>query len=187
MLPFCRLESIPLPSLNINVEGLRRQYIIENKGLIYYDLDQNTKDTLKKIYLPENLIKDFDVVLMYINSDYILPHVDSDTKCVINLYLNSDDGVTYFYEIINDNPKKIYGQTDGYIYSEEDLKEVGSFKAKNLESWLLDVTKVHGVKNLENKSMKRLAYSFVSNLDYSYVYRILKNLSIIFSSENKSK
>lgn len=169
MLPAYKLPNIDLPPLKIQITGVRREYKVDSKGLVYYNLDDQTKSTLLELFIPEKCRRDFDVVLMHIFSDNVLPHIDSDTQTVVNLYLCPEDGITYFYDVINDEPIKINGQTDGVVYDEKNLREIFSFQAGLMERWILNVKKVHSVKHPENKFMNRLAYSFVTEIPFNDV------------------
>ena len=103
----------------------------------------------RKIYgvLPERYWKDFHLTVMTIDC-IIPPHTDTEIITSINFYLQTEGCTTTFYKTKVDTPKtaQVENQTDGHIYFEEDLEEVGSFVAKDYEVWLLDVSQIHGVK-----------------------------------------
>ena len=63
-------------------------------------------------------------------------------------------------------------QTNGHIYSEDDLNEVGSFVAKDYEIWLLDVSQIHGVKGEFNLRKAITLGTFVHK--YEDVIEMLK-------------
>ena len=53
---------------------------------------------------------------------FILPHIDSGGKSVINFYVETDKCLTQFYEIKKGSkPFQIDNQTDGCVYDVKDL------------------------------------------------------------------
>lgn len=104
---------------------------------------------VEKIYsiLPRRYWQDFHLTIMTIDC-IIPPHTDTEIVTSINFYLQTEGCRTVFYKPKGDDLKtvQVKNQTNGHIYFEEDLDEVDSFIAKDFEIWLLDVTKIHGVK-----------------------------------------
>ena len=113
-------------------------------------------------------------------NDIVPPHTDSGINSTINIYLDTGDCTTQFYEFGTDNPKtkQVGGQSDGFIYDENDLIKTNSFNAKPYEAWLLDVTKPHSVK--PGKDFKeRTAIAISSTLCYDKVKFMLENRGLI--------
>jgi hypothetical protein len=133
----------------------------EFKGIEYFDVHFDTKNIYEII--PKKYQKDFCITLMKINTE-VPPHTDTGIKVTINLYYKTGDNVTTFYKL-KDSARKyqIDNQTNGYIYLEDDLEQTGSFRAKNYESWILDVSQPHSVKGFGD----RVALSLATNT-YSY-------------------
>jgi len=117
----------------------------ETKGIFYNKIWTPDEENYFKI-IPERYRKDFHLNIMAINHA-IPPHTDTEIITTVNFYFETGGARTIFYDVITDNPRKtqIENQTDGFIFYEEDLKEVSSFVAKDHEVWVLDVKKVHSV------------------------------------------
>jgi hypothetical protein len=142
----------------------------EFKGIEYFDISiADTKDLYKII--PAQYREDFCATLMKINTE-VPPHTDTGIKVTINLYYNTNDCVTTFYKFKDVARKyQIDNQTNGYIYLEDDLQQTGSFRAKNYESWILDVSQPHSVKG----GGDRVALSLATN---TYNYEQVCNMLI---------
>lgn len=115
------------------------------KGIDYKKVWSPESEKVYK-FLPERYWDDFHLTIMTIDC-IIPPHTDTEIVTSINFYLQTESCKTTFYQTKNDTPKtiQIKNQTDGHIYFEEDLIEIGSFVAKDMEIWVLDVSKIHGV------------------------------------------
>ena len=129
----------------------------------------------EKIYgfLPKKYWPDFHLTIMTIDC-IIPPHTDTEIITSINFYLQTEGCKTTFYTPKVSLPKttQIENQTNGHIFFEEDLTEIGSFIAKDFEVWVLDVSKIHGV-NGEFKLRKALTLgTFVHK--YEDVIKMLK-------------
>jgi len=97
--------------------------------------------------LPEQYWNDFHLTVMTINCR-IPPHTDTEIVSTINFYVETQNCRTVFYRQLVDNPHtfQIENQTDGFIYNEAELEEVGSFVATPGDVWLLDVKQIHSVE-----------------------------------------
>jgi hypothetical protein len=82
-------------------------------------------------------------------SGLVTPHIDGGRDTVsLNYYLDVESGdETIYYKKKNDNVLP-YPNTNSYNIN--DLDEVGRFSAKPLETWLMDVTKIHGILKLND-------------------------------------
>lgn len=100
-------------------------------------------------------------------SGSIVPHTDSGAKTVLNIYGQTNGGITRFYEPIKNeiDVKKIKNQTNGNIFKKQQLKEINSFIAKDKEAWLLDVSKIHAVELDPEKT--RWAYCLSTQQPFS--------------------
>lgn len=137
------------------------------RGIEYFDLGlSNTKNYWN--LLPEKYRSDFALLLMQINSS-VPAHTDSGIKCTINFYKETQNCITAFYKETESVKKfQIENQTDGYIYDEQGLIEIGSFLAKPNEVWLLDVTIPHSVKpNRNHLAINRTAVTLATS-KYAY-------------------
>jgi hypothetical protein len=156
----------------INVNG-------EFKGIHY--LFAESDDFVKVLDLiPEHARHEFCVSVMEINT-LIPPHTDSGIKVAINVYLQTEDCVTQFYEFGIDNPStyQIGSQTNGAIYQESDLVESASFIAKPGEVWVLDVTRPHSVKP-RGEIKKRVAVTLATDAyDFDQVCDLLKERGVL--------
>jgi len=137
---------------NINVEyPIRGPLLVEYghvtdeqfTGIKYYDTRQtNPVWSLVK----ETARKYWSLSFMEISGS-IMPHTDSGAATVINVYGQTNNGVTRFYQpnVMQLDKDKIKNQTNGNIFKQEQLTEIGSFVANNNDAWLLDVSKIHAV------------------------------------------
>jgi len=166
----------------LKITSIRNEHGIykDNKfyGIRYYNLDEGDSNYVLENLLPKDLHDKFDVFLMIINHENIIPHTDSDYKTVINYYIKSSEGVTSFWKLKNEDQThnvgiKLDSQTDGRIYKFNDLNCVYNFKAKDNELWILNVKEIHSVFGAKDE---RIAFSFASKLDYIDVLKYFDNL-----------
>jgi hypothetical protein len=122
-------------------------------GIKYCYIDINNPEKLINIF-PEKQQKDCTLSVMDINYN-IPPHTDSGISAIINFYIKSDNCVTQFYKIKNQNynSMQIQNQTDGIIFDTNDLEETVSFIAKDNEAYLLDVSQPHAVFSADERQM----------------------------------
>jgi len=121
---------------------------------IWYDEITNLQDIDFKKFVNN---KDCKVNLLQANS-YIPPHTDSNMISVLNFYLAADNCLTQFYELKNNAiGSQIKNQTDGKIYTLDELTLGPSFMAFPGDVYLLNVSKVHSVIPLDDRSVKRAA------------------------------
>ena len=134
--------------LYIVTEGLKRFTGEGGYGIDYKKIWSPDVEKLMSI-LPARYWKDFHLTVMTINRD-IPAHTDTEIITTINYYLDAggDDIDTIFFEPTVDKPTtfQIENQTDGYIFKRDELKEIGRFRAKAMECWVLDVKKIHSVE-----------------------------------------
>ena len=175
---FCKLK-LKFYLHDIETKEQQMFYGEGDKGIGYYHTEFPRKFDLMMSMVPPDLQKNFSITLMRIN-DIVPPHTDSGINSTINIYLDTGDCTTQFYEFGTDKPKtkQVGGQSDGFIYDEDDLIETNSFNAKPYEAWLLDVTKPHSVK--PGKDFKeRTAIAISSTLCYDKVKFMLENRGLI--------
>ena len=107
--------------------------------------------------IPLRFRHDFHLSLLKINGP-VPPHTDSEVKTSINFYIEPGDYRTTFY---TPEPKavkrQIENQTNGYIFSQEELANRGSFVAKPGDAYLLGVDKVHDVQGSGERTLLCLA------------------------------
>jgi hypothetical protein len=74
------------------------------------------------------------------------PHIDHGATVVANFYFDANDSITTFYEPKEEAQSKVYTtmQSTG-IYDLNSVRPIECFQAKDGESYILDVTKIHGV------------------------------------------
>ena len=175
---FCKLRS-NFYLHDIEVKDEQMFYGENGKGIGYYNADFPRKFDLMQLLVPPALQKNFSITLMRINV-LVPPHIDNGIKSTINIYLETGDCATNFYRFATDNPRtrQVGGQSDGFIYDDNDLIKTNSFNAKPYEAWLLDVTKPHSVK--PGKDFKeRTAIAISSTLCYDKVKFMLENRGLI--------
>lgn len=182
---FCRVDVVfdkPIYTIDgglVTFTGLDENG--DTKGIFYNKIWTPEPENYFKI-IPERYRKDFHLNIMAINHA-IPPHTDTEIITTINFYFETGGAKTVFYDVITNNPKttQIENQTDGFIYYEEDLKEVSSFVAKDHEVWVLDVKKVHSV--VGNVKMRKAItlgtkihnYENVVNMIKENGYEVYKN------------
>lgn len=156
---------------------------IDNKfvGISYYNIVSFIQKLVIKKFIPKKYEHLFEVTWMEITSPYIPPHTDSHIKCVINIYIKTNNATTSFYTIKNTECQtmKIKNQTDGSIFDEKSLEKVCEFTADTNDAWLLNVKTPHSVRTTNlNSNDTRTAYCLqTKHLDYDTVKKIL-NITI---------
>lgn len=103
--------------------------------------------------IPLRYRSDFHLSLLKI-SGAVPPHTDSQVKTSINFYIEPGDYRTTFY---TPEPKavkrQIENQTNGYIFSQEELANRGSFIAKPGDAYLLGIDRVHDVQGSGERTL----------------------------------
>lgn len=123
--------------------------------------------------LPLRYRPDFCLSVMTITGA-VPPHTDSEIKCTINFYLETDACVTKFYRVEgNSVTLTIPNQTNGRIYERENLVCNGEFVAKAGDAYLLDVTKVHSVEPLFGLNKRTAICLATDKYDYDQVSEML--------------
>lgn len=144
-------------------------------GISYYNVPIDISNDILKRLIPEQYRRYFDVCWFEINNDYIPPHIDSDVNAVINIYIQTKNATTTFYEKTNlSKPIRVDNQTDGAVYDPNHLNKISSFIAKPYEVWILNVKNPHSVKCSTNDKNIRSAYCIqTSHFSYDDLKRIL--------------
>tara|TARA_R100000742_G_C4243420_1_gene62706 strand:+ start:263 stop:784 length:522 start_codon:yes stop_codon:yes gene_type:complete len=169
---FKKLDSIKnIPSYEIGAREVEYGFSRDNifKGLWYSGITLKEKLDI----IPKKYASEFFTIFLEANT-YIIPHTDSNTKAVINFYIETSNCLTQFYEIKeNAKPSQINNQTDGYIYNLKDLIKKESFIAQSGDIYILDVSKVHSVIPLDDKEIHRKAICFATDsLNFDEVVEI---------------
>lgn len=168
---FIKLEKSfekPLYAVTDNLKTFKH----DGKGIDYKKV---WSPEAEKIYgvLPKRYWQDFHLTVMTIDC-IIPPHTDTEIVTSINFYLQTEGCTTTFYKPKMENLRtvQVENQTDGHIYFEDDLVEIGSFVAKDYEIWLLDVSQIHGVKGEFNLRKALTLGTFIHK--YGDVIEMLK-------------
>lgn len=178
-LPCKKIGSLILPSPIKKELIVNYGTTVDNKfvGISYYNISFFVQKLIIKKFIPKKYEHLFEVTWMEITSPYIPPHTDSNIKCVINIYMKTNNATTSFYNIKNTNYKttKIKNQTDGYIFDETELEKICEFTANINDAWLLNVKTPHSVRTYNlNSNDIRTAYCLQTKyLDYNTVKKIL--------------
>lgn len=179
-LPCLKIGSVILPSPIKKELIVNYGTTIDNRfvGISYYNIEPLVQKLVINKFIPKEYEHLFEVTWMEITSPYIPPHTDSHVKCVINIYIKTNDATTSFYNINKDECQtiKIKNQTDGNIFDEKSLEKICEFTANTNDAWLLDVKSPHSVRTLNlNSDDIRTAYCLQTKyLDYNIVKKILK-------------
>lgn len=163
--------------------------------IIYYESIRDTQSVFSQIpisdnikekifeYLPKKLLEKeipkFYWQLME-NGNIVPAHIDGYRNSCLNFYLNVNDEETIFYNkkrngIKLDPPKigrKIDVDNAPEFFCPEWLEYVDSFKAKEFDCYLLDVTKVHSVIN-EHNNKTRVCLTVSFNTKFEQVYQLI--------------
>lgn len=157
----------------IQITDLRNEYGVYKDetfyGIRYYKVNREAENALKRQILPSNLLNMFDMYLMLINYENILPHIDSDIETVINYYIKTSDATTHFWKLKDTTTNtsfKISNQTDGCIYSMDNLEHIFEFNAKDGDIWMLNVKEIHSVVGSNDL---RIAFCFQSKLGFNEI------------------
>jgi hypothetical protein len=169
-----RLNVSQITHIPMQITDLRNEYGVYKDetfyGIRYYKINKEAEDELKKEILPSHLLKNFDMYIMLINYDNILPHIDSDIETVINYYIKTSDATTHFWKLkenTNATSFKISNQTDGCIYSMDNLEHIFEFDAKDGDIWMLNVKEIHSVIGSNDL---RIAFCFQSKLGFNEIF-----------------
>lgn len=174
---FCKLNKAFEKPLYLITDGLKTFTVESGQGIDYKKIWSPDVESLMSV-IPRRYWNDFHLTLMTINRP-IPPHTDTEIITTLNFYIETGGAKTVFYEPTVENPKtfQIENQTDGFIYSKDELKEVGNFVAKDFEIWVLDVKKIHSV---EGDIKLRTAVTLGTfNQPYSAVLEMLKETGSI--------
>ena len=129
--------------------------------------------------LPKELQNGACVWLTHISFDRGLDkakvHKHTKEKCVLNVYLETNNEETIFYEgqekiIPLENGKSSYIQ----ILDPTTLNKKESFIAKPKEAWLLKTNKPHSVFSTEKEGVRKILQIYFFSLEYEEVLLILK-------------
>jgi hypothetical protein len=135
------------------------------------------KEDIEKIKnLLPNKVKDKIIAINLSEIEPLKVHVHTKEKVILNIYLNTNDEETVFYDgtIEADDENVIDNGNNFYKVKKEKLKEVQRFSAKKGEAWLLRVEKPHevvGTKKSKEKRMMIMTYldgEFDEILKYFY-------------------
>ena len=161
---------------NYKVLEQRSCFLKDDRGIRYSEvLLEQFADIFNLI--PQRYQKDFCLLIMEVDTA-IPPHTDSGINVTVNVYIETDNCITQFYDLKSNTPRtfQVNNQTDGYLYNEEDLYKTDSFLANPGECWLLDVTKIHSVIP-SGKFNKRTALSLATDkYDFDEVCDMLKEM-----------
>lgn len=138
---------LDIPPLQVIINRYGAVESGEFRGISYYVVDSTKEQYLKEAMLPAKYRNDFSVYGMYINREHIPPHTDSDTLTTINIYVKTAGAVTKFYNVKNNAAPalKLNTQTDGGVYSYDQLELHSMFIAQPTEVWMLNVKQPHSV------------------------------------------
>ena len=140
------------------------------QGTSYYRVPKATETVLlDTMRIPLEYRYAFEIFLFVANRKEIPPHIDSNMRVTLNMYLKTSGASTtrFYKKLVDGGPRdKIENQTDGYMLDPSTLEETHSFVAREGEAWILDIKQPHSVM-CETSDM-RVAFSLQSEiLSYS--------------------
>jgi len=136
------------------------------EGTMYNKITNN--DHLINQIIPEKIKHLFRVNHLRINCA-VRPHIDHGPRTSINIYLKTNKCKTTFYSFIDNSKRKTIP------LNVNNLKEEGSFVARDGEIWMLDVSKPHGVIPLDNNFDERTAICLQTTLSFQTVLNFLND------------
>jgi hypothetical protein len=161
-LKFCNIH---IPDLALSTEKIHHEFGIikdgEFIGIRYYDVDLETQQKLLQYILPLQYRHQFDVFLMVMNTDLILPHIDKGNILAINYYVQTSGATTIFFDTPGESAQPILGILgNDTIFDINMLTPEAHFQAVDNDIWMLDVQRPHSVVGA---SGQRVAYCLQSN------------------------
>lgn len=171
---FCKLNSTFTAPIYIVTQGLKTFTGVNGKGIDYKKIWSPDSEKIYNV-IPKRYWDGFHLTVMNINCA-IPPHTDTEIISTINFYIRTDNCKTTFYQESHNNTKtfQIENQTDGFIYENDTLVEIGSFIAQPNEIWLLDVKQIHGVEPLGEMSVRTAVTLGSFKYNYDEVYEMLR-------------
>lgn len=95
----------------------------------------------------------------FTGSGLVTPHRDKSDCVAMNLYLNTDDATTIFYNEVNaDGTYHVVRDYKPYTTSLSSLVETGRFVAQTNDLYLLNVTEIHGIQKTTATPRTMLTY-----------------------------
>ena len=134
----------------------------------YYTSDKIHQQLLS--YIPTEFHKHVWHSSMLVMKTTDLKHIDNNSKCNINFYMDTGDSITRFYEPDHTGRTQSYGDTGKVFYDELNL--VDQFVPKKGEIYLLNAEIPHSVK-LQNVDV-RSVYCLHSKLRFEEACEILR-------------
>jgi len=138
--------------------ALRKQHVFASIPNVVYHTDEHVLQSVYDCLPPALLAVEKPTVKFFTLSPpetteavMLAPHVDVGRKCCLNLYVDTHQEKSIYYE-----------------YYAGKIKEVASFVAEDGESWLMDVSKPHAVLLSPPHIRRALTVSFI-NTPYSKV------------------
>jgi hypothetical protein len=108
----------------------------------------------------------------------VTPHIDRDTTVALNLYLETADCRTIFYKVKETsgaNPELHSNKSQlATVSNLNNLEEIGSFIAKNNETYLLNTDMLHGIEKPDTRPRTMITFRWMR---YSYD-EILESLDL---------
>jgi hypothetical protein len=145
------------------------------KGISYSNIELDNKDDIFNL-IPDRFKKYFMIGIMEVTHK-IPPHTDSKVLSTINIYNNTENCQTQFYEFKDQVVEKsqLENQTTGFIFKTENLDPTDNFIAEPNEAYLLNVSKPHAVIPQEDLSIYRVAIVLQSaKFSFDEVLEMLK-------------
>ena len=155
-------KSFTHSDFKVTDEVVKFGYVESDKfyGLRYDNVDVESSPFFNVI--PEKYRSGFYLHLMRLNLS-APPHTDSKILTTINFYIKTGNAVTTFYDIISDVPStsQMENQTNGKMFSLDDLVVADKFVASDFDIYILDVTKPHSVQFTESNDSTYERTAFV--------------------------
>ena len=163
-------------ALKKQIEFATRPAESEFYGIRYYDVDSPALEALYNL-LPKEVHRDFYSSLLVIN-DNIPPHTDIVETAGLNCYLNPGDYWTNFY--VNEHNAAGVEYADhgeGHVYKREELTQIGTFKAKQFDIYLLNNKVIHEVTTDNvDKPIREVLQLATNKYSFDEVCQMLKDI-----------
>ena len=146
----------------LKTQKLREKfYSPERKGGSYFYW-LNSYVTIRNLLRPNlfTILPNHISFCEFTGSGLVTPHKDKIDSVALNFYLDTDDGITIFYQCINHNVETLNVSKRQLAFTKDlsDLIEIGRFSANKYDCYLLDVNEIHGIAKASDKTRSMITF-----------------------------
>jgi len=149
-------------------------YSEQRKGGSYFYNLQNLDEFLKLHKGMFDIMPNKIFYCEFTGSGLVTPHRDKLNTVAMNLYLETDNATTIYYEeIIPDTTASDIKYIKPASPPIENLIEVGRFTAQPQDLYLLDVNEVHGILKTTDKPRSMISYRWKNMYSFNEIFNSL--------------